>query len=98
MRFPEGAGRRRFVYEELRAAGIVTQLHYIPIPLHGLYRDLGYGEPAMASLPNARAYYEQALSIPIFPAMTDADVDRVAGELRRLVRVDLGTRAATATA
>jgi perosamine synthetase len=98
VRFAEGAVRRRFVYDELRAAGIVTQLHYIPIPLHGLYRDLGYGEAAMASLPHARSYYEQALSIPIFPAMTDADVDRVAGELRRLVSADLGARAATATA
>jgi perosamine synthetase len=98
VRFAEGAVRRRFVYDELRAAGIITQLHYIPIPLHGLYRDLGYGEAAMASLPHARSYYEQALSIPIFPAMTDADVDRVAGELRRLVSADLGARAATATA
>jgi len=78
--------------------GIVTQLHYIPIPLHGLYRDLGYGEAAMASLPNARAYYEQALSIPIFPAMTDGDVDRVAGELGRLVGAQLPAAAATATA
>jgi dTDP-4-amino-4,6-dideoxygalactose transaminase len=98
VRFAEGAVRRRFVYDELRAAGIVTQLHYIPIPLHGLYRDLGYGEAAMAALPHTRAYYEQALSIPIFPAMTDADVDRVAGELRRLVAADIGAQAATATA
>jgi dTDP-4-amino-4,6-dideoxygalactose transaminase len=44
----------------------------------------------MATLPNARAYYEQALSLPIFPAMTDADVDRVATELQRLLEVDVG--------
>jgi dTDP-4-amino-4,6-dideoxygalactose transaminase len=94
VRFTEGAVRRRFMYDQLREAGIITQLHYIPIPLHGVYRDLGYGETAMASLPNARDYYEQALSIPVFPAMTDADVDRVAGEIRRLLATDVPERVA----
>jgi dTDP-4-amino-4,6-dideoxygalactose transaminase len=98
VRFTEGAVRRRFMYDGLREAGIVTQLHYIPIPLHGLYRRLGYGDAAMAALPNARSYYEQALSLPIFPAMTDADVDRVAGEIRRLLSADAGTAPAAGAA
>jgi dTDP-4-amino-4,6-dideoxygalactose transaminase len=97
VRFTEGAVRRRFVYDRLREAGIITQLHYIPIPLHGVYHDLGYGEAAMAALPNAQAYYEQALSIPIFPAMTDADVARVAAQVRRLVSADLGAQADAVT-
>ena len=84
VRFPEGARRRRFMFERLREAGIGTQLHYIPIPLHGLYRGLGY-DGAMERLPQAQAYYEQALSLPMFPSMTDHDVGRVAGELRRLL-------------
>jgi len=85
VRFTEGPERRRFIADALREAGIGTQLHYIPIPLHGLYRDLGYGEEAMGRLPHAQSYYEQALSIPMYPALTDADVDRVAGEIKRLV-------------
>jgi len=85
VRFTEGAARRRFMFDHLREAGIGTQLHYIPIPLHGLYRDIGFGPEAMGALPEAQAYYEQALSLPIFPAMTDADVDRVAAEIRRLL-------------
>jgi dTDP-4-amino-4,6-dideoxygalactose transaminase len=36
-------------------------------------------------LPGADAYYERCLSIPFFPAMTDADVERVAGALARVV-------------
>ena len=42
VRFPEGPRRRRLVYDRLREAGIGTQVHYIPIPAHALYRDLGY--------------------------------------------------------
>lgn len=84
VRFDEGPRRRRFMFERLREAGIGTQLHYIPIPCHGLYRDLGY-DGALSDLPEARAYYEQALSLPMFPAMTSDDVARVAGELRRLL-------------
>jgi dTDP-4-amino-4,6-dideoxygalactose transaminase len=85
VRFTEGAPRRRQIYEGLREAGIGTQLHYIPIPLHRLYDDLGYGPGAMARLPHAQAYYEQALSIPMFPGLTDADLQRVAGEIASLM-------------
>jgi perosamine synthetase len=94
VRFTEGAARRRFMFERLRAADIGTQLHYIPIPLHGLYRDLGYGPEAMGALPEAQAYYEQALSLPIYPAMTDSDVDRVATEIRRLLSLPVEPRRA----
>jgi len=79
VRFTEGASRRRGVYDHLRDAGIGAQLHYIPIPAHRLYRSLGY---SMDELPAAQAYWEQALSLPIFPAMREQDVDRVVRELR----------------
>lgn len=80
VRFREGAARRRAVYDHLRAHGIGVQLHYIPIPAHGLYRSLGY---TMEGLDATQSYYEQALSLPIFPAMSDEDVARVVGEVRR---------------
>ncbi|MFZ2113849.1 MAG: aminotransferase class I/II-fold pyridoxal phosphate-dependent enzyme [Solirubrobacteraceae bacterium] len=79
VRFREGASRRRAAYDHLRAGGIGVQLHYIPIPVHGLYRSLGY---TMEGLQATQAYYEEALSLPIFPTMTDKDVERVAGEVR----------------
>jgi perosamine synthetase len=79
VRFREGAYRRRAAYEHLRACGIGVQLHYIPIPVHGLYRSLGY---TMDGLDATQAYYEEALSLPIFPTMTDEDVVRVADEVR----------------
>ena len=86
VRFIEGAHRRRVVYDHLREAGIGTQLHYIPIPAHGLYRSLGY---TMDELPNAQAYYEQALSLPLFPTMTADDVRRVGSELKRALELPI---------
>jgi perosamine synthetase len=84
VRFREGASRRRAAYEHLRESGIGVQLHYIPIPVHRLYRSLGY---TMAGLDATQAYYEQALSLPIFPTMTDDDVRRVTRELQHALRV-----------
>jgi dTDP-4-amino-4,6-dideoxygalactose transaminase len=80
VRFPDGARRRRQVYDHLQSAGIGAQLHYIPIPAHNLYRERGY---SLDGLPEARAYWEQALSLPIFPTMQEEDVQRVVREVRQ---------------
>lgn len=95
VRFLEGAIRRRAAYDHLHAHGIGAQLHYIPIPVHGLYRSLGY---TMEGLDATRSYYEQALSLPVFPAMSDADVERVAGEVRLALEIDLGQGPASGVA
>jgi perosamine synthetase len=91
VRFAEGAARRRAAYDHLRARGIGVQLHYIPIPAHGLYRSLGY---TMDGLDATQAYYEQALSLPIFPTMADDDVIRVVRELRHALELDAGAERA----
>lgn len=72
--------RARFM-KELRDQGIATQVHYIPVHRHPYYRSL-YGEQQFEG---ADAYYARCLSIPIFPTMTDSEVERVGGELARLV-------------
>jgi UDP-4-amino-4,6-dideoxy-N-acetyl-beta-L-altrosamine transaminase len=70
----EAAGlSRRQAMEALRARGIGTQVHYIPVNRQPYYRDR-YGE---TELPGAEAYYARCLSLPLFPRMDDADVDRV---------------------
>jgi perosamine synthetase len=84
VRFREGAARRRLAFERLLAAGIGTQVHYIPIYRHQLYRSLGYGDEA-ERCSQCERYYAEALSLPIFPAMTEADVERVVEELRRVL-------------
>ncbi len=73
---------RAQVVEELRAHGIGTQVHYRPLYRQPYYRRLA-GDLA---LPGAESYYARCLSLPFFPAMTQADVARVAGALGRIVR------------
>ena len=51
----------------LRKKGIMTQVHYMPIPLHPFYQNLGYN---MKQLPNALDFYFQTLSIPIYPKLS----------------------------
>jgi UDP-4-amino-4,6-dideoxy-N-acetyl-beta-L-altrosamine transaminase len=63
----------------LRSDGIGTQVHYIPVHRQPYYRRR-YG--AM-DLPGADRYYERALSLPMFPAMEEGDVDRVVEALAR---------------
>ena len=78
---PAGDARcRRAVFDRLRDRGILAQVHYIPVHLHPYYRRrFGTGP---GDLPVAEAYYAGALTLPLFPKMTDADVERVAGTLR----------------
>jgi len=73
--------RDRF-QRELQEAGIGTAVHY-PIPVHRqpLYEELGYGE---VSLPLSEAAAEQVLSLPVHPALSDADLDRIVDAVRKV--------------
>ncbi|MBX3533244.1 MAG: UDP-4-amino-4,6-dideoxy-N-acetyl-beta-L-altrosamine transaminase [Xanthobacteraceae bacterium] len=75
-----GTTRTKFM-NALRAENIGSQVHYLPVHRQPYYRDR-YGE---RELPGADAYYARCLSIPLFPAMTDGDVERVAAALAKLV-------------
>jgi UDP-4-amino-4,6-dideoxy-N-acetyl-beta-L-altrosamine transaminase len=75
-------GRRREVFERMRAAGIGVQVNYIPVYWHPVFARQGYRR---GLCPNAERYYAEELSLPLFPALTDGDVDRVIETLLRLV-------------
>ena len=74
--------QHRALFEGMRAAGIGVQLHYWPIPLQPYYRRLGF-EPGQ--FPLAERYASTSFSLPLFPAMTDADQDRVLQTLQSLL-------------
>jgi dTDP-4-amino-4,6-dideoxygalactose transaminase len=76
-------GRRDEVYLRLRASGIHTQVHYTPVHLQPFYRENFGTTPGQC--PTAEGYFEDALSLPLFPAMGDADVDRVAEALETIL-------------
>lgn len=71
-------GRDR-VFLSLREAQIHTQVHYLPVHLQPFYRDRFGTTPGQC--PVAEAYFERALSLPLFPAMSDGDLDRVVDAL-----------------
>jgi len=68
---------RRQIFEELRARKIGVHVHYIPLHLQPYYQEkFGYRR---GDFPEAEAYYDAALTIPLFPAMSDDDCGRVIG-------------------
>ncbi|GIF19738.1 dTDP-4-amino-4,6-dideoxygalactose transaminase [Actinoplanes tereljensis] len=75
-------GRRREVYDRLRAAGIGVQVNYIPVYWHPVYQDLGYRR---GMCPVAETFYAEQLSLPLFVDLTDADQDRVVESLRHIL-------------
>jgi UDP-4-amino-4,6-dideoxy-N-acetyl-beta-L-altrosamine transaminase len=77
------ARARKNLFLFLRHRGIGTQVHYVPVPWQPFWRQRGID----VGLPydGARAYYAGSLSLPLFPAMRDEDVDRVVDGLRRWV-------------
>lgn len=71
-------GRRREVFEKMRERGIGVQVNYIPVYWHPVYAELGYQR---GMCPNAEAFYAEELSLPLYPDLTDGDVDRVVDTL-----------------
>lgn len=61
--------------EKMFAQGIGCSVHYIPLHLHPYWRDTYQLTPEM--FPVSQSVYERCVSIPIYSAMTDADVERV---------------------
>jgi UDP-4-amino-4,6-dideoxy-N-acetyl-beta-L-altrosamine transaminase len=82
VQVPE-AGQRRAVFDGLRTAGVGVQVHYIPVNLQPYYRQFGFRP---GDFPAAEAYYERAVSLPMYAALTDGQQDTVVRELRRLLR------------
>ncbi len=73
---------RTQVMTELRGKGIGSQVLYIPVYLQPWYRET-YGY-APGKCPNAESFYAQALSLPLYPALSDEDIQRVIQAVRSL--------------
>ncbi|MGB0926527.1 MAG: UDP-4-amino-4,6-dideoxy-N-acetyl-beta-L-altrosamine transaminase [Pikeienuella sp.] len=76
------ASVRRRVFEGMRAAGVLVNVHYIPIHTQPYYREMGF-QPG--DFPEAERYYAGAISLPMFPALTDTDQDYVIETLAGLL-------------
>lgn len=73
---------RKMVFEALRAENIGVQVHYIPVYQHPYYQHKVNKEPVNCK--RTDAFYDGEISLPIFPAMTDSDVDDVVTALQKI--------------
>lgn len=78
-----GSRQRGEVFAGLRVAQIGVNVHYIPIHIQPFYTRLGFRR---GDFPAAERYYERAISLPLFPAMTEAQQAKVVETLRGLVQ------------
>ena len=72
---------RRDVFDYFRERGVALQVHYRPVFMNAFYRDRPLNRGAESWNPVACRYYSEALSLPLYPDLADADVDYVVGLL-----------------
>lgn len=70
------------VFEDLRQAGIGVNLHYIPVHTQPYYQKLGF---ASGDFPEAEAYYQEAISLPLYYGLSEENQNRVVAVLRDII-------------
>lgn len=73
---------RKEIFEALQAENIGVNVHYLPVYLHPYYRDLGY---AKGICPNAEELYENMITLPLFPSMSNEDVNDVVNAVKKVI-------------
>lgn len=70
------------VFNGMRESGILVNLHYIPVHLQPYYQELGF---EAGQFPEVEQYYKEAISLPMFPIMTDEQQNQVVSTLKELL-------------
>lgn len=73
---------RRQLFDALRGAGILVNVHYIPIHLQPFYQRMGFQS---GDFPEAESYYARAISLPLYAGLTDSDQDYVIEKIKEFV-------------
>lgn len=82
LRLQEINKTQRQVYDALRAAEILVNLHYIPVYRQPYYEQMGF---SIGHCPQAEQYYSEAISIPLYPGLTEVQQDQVVAVIRMAV-------------
>ena len=82
LKFDEINKSQRQIYDALREAGILVNLHYIPVYRQPYYEKLGF---SIGYCPEAERYYSQVISIPLYSGLTAAEQDQVVVEIRKAI-------------
>lgn len=70
----------RQVFEELRDSGIGVNIHYIPIYNHPYYQRMGFDS---TNFPEAQGYYREAITLPLYPSLTEVEQEKVISALKQ---------------
>ena len=73
---------RKEVFEALSKENIGVNVHYLPVYLHPYYREKGYDK---GLCPIAEELYERIITIPLFPSMSDNDIDDVISGVKKVI-------------
>lgn len=87
VRIKGGEANRSKLFQALRARQLMVQVHYIPVYWHPYYQELGYQR---GLCPHAEEFYESCVSLPIFPKLSDDDVESCIRRVREAIAEVLG--------
>lgn len=73
---------RKEIFEALQSENIGVNVHYLPVYLHPYYRDLGYEK---GLCPNAEELYENMITLPLFPSMSNEEVNDVVAAVNKVI-------------
>lgn len=73
--------KKRELFNKLRECGVGVQVHYIPVYFHPFYQDLGYEN---GLCPKAEEFYRSEISLPIYPGMTNEELDFVVNKVQEV--------------
>jgi UDP-4-amino-4,6-dideoxy-N-acetyl-beta-L-altrosamine transaminase len=74
---------RQNIYQQLHAKGVGVNVHYIPIHLQPYYQQLGFKQ---GDFPVSEHFYQHALTLPLFPSLTDVEQTKVIETLREVLK------------
>jgi perosamine synthetase len=86
IRVLDGSKARRRLFEKLQELKLGVQVHYIPVYWHPHYKNLGFKQGAC---PKAELFYEQAISLPIYPSLSDSDLVIIQERIREAIKLVL---------
>lgn len=76
-------GRRREIIIKMAEAGITTNVHYKPLPMLTAYKNLGFD---IADFPNAEAFYENEITLPLYSRLTEEEVDYIIDNYTAIIK------------
>lgn len=82
LQLTESGKTHRNIFEALREKGIGVNLHYIPVHTQPYYEQMGFKK---GDYPEAEQYYAQAISLPMYQSLTDAQQDEVVAAIKEIL-------------